>query len=72
MANTEQKPQKYTITAEVEFDITATSIPDAYRKFTAWMTKVFNDAFEQGIDAPEIVPGSFEGLAVVRNFDAEV
>ncbi|AZS12636.1 hypothetical protein HWB99_gp100 [Mycobacterium phage DrLupo] len=70
MANTEQKPQKYTVTAEVELSITATSIPAAYKEFTNYMAKIFNDAFAQ-TNEPVIVASSFEGLAIARDFANE-
>jgi hypothetical protein len=68
MANTEQNDQQYTVTAEVTFSITATSIPMAYKLFTDWMAHAFNNSFE-GVDKPIIVPSSFEGMAIVREFD---
>lgn len=70
MANTAQNPQSYTVTAEVTFDITATSISQAYKEFTTWMSKAFNDSFSES-NNPVIVPSSYEGMSVVRNFDAE-
>lgn len=68
MSNLDQKPQSYTVTAEVVFSITATSITQAYKLFHKWMEDAFNNSFE-GVDKPIIVPSSFEGFSVVRQFD---
>lgn len=66
MANTEQEPQHYLITVEVEFGVTATSIGAAYKLFEKWMVDRFNDAFSNGNEHPAIAPCGFEGLAVKR------
>jgi hypothetical protein len=66
MANTEQKPQKYTIKAEVEFAIEATSIQAAYKLFERYMVNAFESAHANGVDHPPIYPCGFEGLAVTR------
>lgn len=56
----------FTVTAQVDFTVTATSITSAYKEFTRWMAKAFNDSFTE-TDELIAVPSYYEGVAISKN-----
>lgn len=56
----------FTVTAQVDFSVTATSITGAYKEFTRWMAKAFNDSFTE-TEQPIAVPCYYEGVAISKN-----
>jgi hypothetical protein len=69
MAVRNSEPKSYTVTAEVQFTCTATSIRGAYKEFEHWMAKTFNGSFDADGKALSCVPSYYEGLIVAKDFN---